>query len=120
MEVEKEKTMCGVLAQKALEMSPFFRVPPGESVSAVYKGFRIVDSRLDPGKQLFRYILEVDGKEKFFDNSKMAIAFVLDKAGEGDIIEISNSGTIDKGNYAVKILVGQNMDTDSDKKPTKK
>ena len=89
-------------------MTPYLKVLPGEEVSAVYKGFKVVPSTLDPTKETFRYILELDNREKFWDNSKTAIAFVFDQCGEGDIVLIKNSGDEKKGNYSVSILVGQN------------
>lgn len=98
----------GKLADLAKGMSPYLSVQPQEKVTALYKGFKVVPSRIDPAKEVFRYLLEVNGKEKYWDNGKMSIAFVLDKANVGDIIEISNDGNDKKGDYSVKITIGEN------------
>ena len=75
---------------------------------ALYKGFKVVPNSRDPEKETFRYILEVDGQKKTWDNSKMSIAMTLDRANEGDIIKIKNSGIKDEPNYSVEITVGEN------------
>jgi len=98
----------GKLADLAKAMSPFLKVLPGEDVTALYKGFKVVPNSKDPEKEVFRYLLEVDGQKKSWDNAKMAIAMILDRANEGDIIKIKNSGTKDEPNYSVEIMVGVN------------
>ena len=98
----------GEIADLANKMTPYLKVLPGQKVSAVYKGFKVVPSQLNPDKDVFRYQLEVDGVNKTWDNGKMAVAMTFDLCNKGDIVEISNDGDEKKGIYFVKILVGKN------------
>lgn len=100
----------GALGDLAQKMSPYLQVLPGQEVTALYKGFKVVPSQLDPEKEVFRYSLEVDGLKKFWTNGKTSVAMVFDQCNEGDIVLIKNSGTKDKGNYSVELVVGKNAE----------
>ena len=82
-------------------MSAFLKLEGGESIVAVYKGFKIIPSSYDPDKDMFRFILNitVDGEEmqKYWDTGSGKVAMVFDTLESGDKVKITknvdNAGT---------------------------
>ena len=82
-------------------MSAFLKLEGGESIVAIYKGFKIIPSSYDPDKDMFRFILNitVDGEEmqKYWDTGSGKVAMVFDTLESGDKVKITknvdNAGT---------------------------
>lgn len=81
----------GQLSDLAKERTPYFTMELGETVRGIYKGFKMVPSTFDPEKDNFRFIIEVNGKNKFWDTSSNKIALVFDKIPEGSVIDVTKS-----------------------------
>jgi hypothetical protein len=100
----------GQLANLASKMSTFLKVRPGETVTALYKGFRVIPNKFDPEKETIQYSLEVDGSKKFWETGSLSVAYFFDGVKEGEIVEIKNVGDERKSKFLLKILVGENSD----------
>ena len=85
----------GELAEKVKKMSAFLKLEGGESIVAVYKGFKIIPSSYDPDKEMFRFILNitVDGEElqKYWDTGSSKVAMVFDAMEKGDKVRITKN-----------------------------
>lgn len=103
----------GALADQARKMSPYLRVSPGEEVTAVYKGFKLIPNKFDPEKETIQYRLELDGSSKFWETGNPRVAMFFDTCLEGDIVSIKNVGEDKKPRYELVKIISQD-------KPTKK
>ena len=90
----------GELTNWAKETSPFIRLQDGESLEAVYNGYKIIPSRLDPDKETVQYKLG----EKYFESSSGALAKQFDEIKEGTKIKITRQGTGNKTKYILEKL----------------
>lgn len=90
----------GQLAELAKARSPYLNLETGESIVAVYKGYKMVPSTYAPDKENFRFILEIEvngeKQNKFWDTGSNAIALVFDGIKEGEEVKITKS-VIKKG-----------------------
>lgn len=72
-------------------------IEAGESIEAVYKGYKMIPSSFDPEKENFRFILEIDisgeSSTKYWDTGSNKIALVFDTLKEGDRVKITKTIT---------------------------
>lgn len=78
----------GELAEKAQKISPYLRIPDNGEVIAVYKGWKEIDDPFNPKQKRIRYVLEVDGQEKYFDNNSVKLMLVFDTIAIGEMVKI--------------------------------
>lgn len=71
--------------------SPFLRLEGGESVVARYDGFKMIPSTYDPDKEIFRFIVQVNEDQKYWDTSSNKVAMVFDGCKKGDLVKITKS-----------------------------
>jgi hypothetical protein len=57
-------------------------------VIAVYRGWREIDDPFNPKQKRIRYVLEVDGQEKYFDNNSVKLMLVFDTIAIGEMVKI--------------------------------
>ena len=100
----------GELGKLAQKMSPWLRIRPGEEVTVLYKGFKLIPNKFDPTKEVFQYNLMVDNVAKFWETGSPTVAFFFDTCDKGDIVSIKNVGDEKRAKYEMKILVGKNAD----------
>ena len=90
----------GQLADIAKERSPFLKLEAGESVVAVYKGFKMVPSSYDPEKENFRFLIEmeINGQKsvKYWDTGSNKVAVVFDQVQEGEKVKITKNIIVGK------------------------
>lgn len=79
----------GELANKAKEKSKFLLMDKGESVVVKYTGFRFIVDPKDPDVEKTQYILELNGRRKYWDNSAGRIMMIFDKIPLGGYAKIS-------------------------------
>jgi hypothetical protein len=95
----------GSLTDWAKERSPFVILADDETIKAKYKGFKIVPNRFDPEKETVRYLLEIDGAEKPWENGQNAVARVMDSLAKGTWVSITRTKeSANKINYDIKVL----------------
>lgn len=97
----------GVLSDQARKMSPYFRVSPGEEVTVVYNGFKIIPNKFDPEKETIQYKLGLDGSSKFWETGSGKVALFFDTCLEGDIVSIKNAGEDKKPVYELTKIITQ-------------
>ena len=83
----------GELADIAKKRTPYLTLEPNESVSAEYKGFKMVPSSFDPEKENFRFMLRIGDEVKFLDSGSNKLAFIFDTLVEGDMVKITRIQT---------------------------
>ncbi len=115
----------GDLADKVKARSPFLKLEVGESIVAIYKGYKMIPSTYDPELEIFRFILQitVDGEvqQKYWDTGANKVAMVFDTLEEGDKVKITKN-VIQKGGKEqtswevepVKISVSEEKTTSED------
>ncbi len=81
----------GKLTDWAQENSQFLKVPDNGKVEVIYKKFAIFDDSRNPGAQKVRYIVEVNGKDKFFESASGKIAVFFDSIEAGDDVTIERN-----------------------------
>jgi len=81
----------GELADIVKKRSPYLKLEPGESVEALFKGYKLVPSQYDPEKEVFRFLLEINGEVKYWDTSSNKVAMVFDGCVEGDLVNITKT-----------------------------
>lgn len=90
----------GALADEAKKRSPFLQLGAGESIVAIYKGYKMVPSSFDPEKENFRFLLGINvlGEEmtKYWDTGANRIALVFDEMKEGEKVKITKTVVQDK------------------------
>lgn len=95
----------GDLGKWAKERSPFVILADDETIKAKYMGFKIVPNRFDPEKETVRYLLEVDGVQKPWENGQNAVARVMDALAKGTWVSITRTReSANKINYDIKVL----------------
>lgn len=82
----------GKLKDWAEEQSSFVTLEDGESITVVYKGYKVVPNSFDPDKTTVQYVLEIDGKRKFWSTGSAKVARALDALKEGTEITIRREG----------------------------
>jgi hypothetical protein len=92
----------GELAKWAQENSPFLRIPDDGEVRVLYRGFKVVEDTRDPSKTKIRYIVEFEGKQKWFESAAGRVAMVMDTVGEGEEIIIKKEIVGGKAKYSVR------------------
>ena len=105
----------GQLAKWAQDNSPFLKIPDGGEVTVIYRGFKEVEDQRNPGEMKIRYILELDGRPKWFESKSGRIALIFDTIEEGEEVVISKTGEGFKTRYEVEVPGRENV-----KKPERK
>lgn len=111
----KEEEMCGKLADKAREKSPYLRIEIGQETAVlVYKSWKEIVSSF--GNDSFRYSFEMETESgivpKTLDNPSMSFALKMDAIPYGSRVIISRHPKVDalgqemedKSFYDVKIV----------------
>lgn len=93
----------GKLKDWAVKNSPFLKLEVGETIEAVYLGFKEVDDNRNPGETKIRYRFEINQDEKWFESKAAAIAMTLDKCPEGGVVRIEKILVEGKNRYKVEI-----------------
>lgn len=96
----------GDLGKWVSDSSPYLRLKDGESVEAVYVGFKMIQDTFNPEKEKVRYILEVDGQTKYFDSGSTKVALVFDDVSEGQEVKITAKGMARDRKYTVEVVHG--------------
>jgi hypothetical protein len=94
----------GELAKLAQSISQFLKIADNESVDVVYKGFKMIDDSFNPGKQKVRYIVEIEGQDKYFDSGSARVMMSFDSCLEGDLVRITKEIVNNKVKYQVTSL----------------
>lgn len=92
----------GDLSTWAKDNSPYIRLKAEESVTGIYKGWKVVADSFNPDKQKVQYIIEVDGKNKYFNSGSTKIALIFDGIAEGESVTITAHGDNRERKYEVK------------------
>ena len=61
----------------------FLRFSAGDELTLLYKGYRVVPNKFAPDKDTVRYIFDVDGAEKFWENGNILVARSFEGIKEG-------------------------------------
>jgi len=93
----------GALTKWAQDNSPFLKIPEGEYVSVIYRGYKEVEDQRNPGEMKIRYILELNGKAKWFESRSGRIAMIFDSIVEGQEVVITKTGEGNKTRYEVEV-----------------
>jgi hypothetical protein len=102
--IKRREVKMGELAQLAQKVSPFLKIVDNDYVDVAYKGFRMIEDNFNPGKQKVRYLVELDGEEKYFDSGSARVMLSFDTCLEGDIVRIKKEVVNGKNKYSVVCL----------------
>ena len=91
----------GELQKIVQKRSPYLNLEAGQSVEALYKGYKLVPSQFDHEKEVFRFMLEIGGETKYWDTGSNRVALAFDECVEGDIVTISKSLVMRNGQESV-------------------
>ena len=86
----------GELNDKAKSQSKFLIIDKGGSVLVKYVNFRFIPSNLDPSVEIVQYIVNQDGKEKYWNNGSASVMRQMDKIKKGSWIIINRDIWINK------------------------
>lgn len=92
----------GILADEVKKRSPYLQVEDGESVVAIYRGFKMVPSSFNPEEDIFRFTLGIGEEEKFWDTGSNKVAMVFDHVKEGEEVKITKSVVNGKNNWKLE------------------
>ena len=90
----------GELSDLVKKRSPYLKLADGETVEAVYKGYKMVPSTYNPEDEVFRFMVEVtvDGEKstKYWDTGSNAVAMAFDECKVGDMVKITKNVVLGK------------------------
>ena len=92
----------GRLADRARELSPWLKIPDNSCVTVTYLGYKEVEDPRNPGQVKFRYIVDVNGREKWIESASAKVAYSMDTVKEGKEIEICREVKNGKVRYEIK------------------
>jgi len=78
----------GDLADWAQKHSPFLKIADNSEVLVMYKGYKEIEDNRNPGQMKIRYIVELDGDDKWFESAAARVAMSMDSVQEGEFIKI--------------------------------
>lgn len=97
----------GELADEAKKRSVYLMLGDGESVIAIYRGFKFVPDSYNPTEpDIAQFKLEIDGEIKYYKSRSAKIMFVFDKVKEGQGVKISRAGTGQNTRWQVEPIAG--------------
>ena len=100
----------GKLAKWAQKRSPFLRIPDNSEVEVIYRGWKEVENSNKPGEMIIRYIVEIDGQQKYFESSASRVAMSFDTIFEGEKVIIERKVEGGRIRYYVKApIVRENV-----------
>jgi hypothetical protein len=91
----------GRLTTWAQNNSPFLKVPDNGEVIVIYKGYKEVDDSRNPGATKIRYIVELNGQEKWYESASARVAMCFDSIKEGEEIFIKKTVDGNKTRYDI-------------------
>lgn len=96
--------MANDLSKWADDNSMFFKLEVGESVVAVFKGYRIITNKFDPKKETVEYTLEINGEDKVWTNGSGSVAKTMSKLEVGANVAITKVSTPNgMGKYQISV-----------------
>lgn len=96
----------GKLAEYAKNASQFIKLNDGESMTVIFKAFKIVPNKFDTEKDTVRYYFLVDnGKEKEWENGAAYVAEFFDNVKEGEPVKITRKGEGNKTKYDLEMII---------------
>jgi len=119
IELEGGEKIMGELQKIVQKRSPYLNLEAGQSVEALYKGYKLVPSQFDHEKEVFRFMLEIGGETKYWDTGSNRVALVFDTCVEGDLVTITKSLVEKNGKDSVSWEV-KKVGEENDTEPTKK
>lgn len=108
----------GALNDWAKSKSNFLKLDENESVTVVYKGFKIVPSRFEQDQETVQYTMEVEGEDKFLESKANNLARELDKIEIGTSIVLTKTGSGNKTRYSIAKL-GEEKEKETEKEKSK-
>lgn len=107
----------GDLSKWAQKVSPFLKIADNEEIVVVYKGYKEVEDSRDPEKTKIRYIVELDGDDKWFESASARVAMSFDTFKEGEMVKIRKEVDGKQTRYYVELAF---KEEDEEKLKTKK
>lgn len=92
----------GKLADWGQKHSPFLKIADNSEVVVMYKGFKEVEDSRNPGETKIRYIVELDGDDKWFESASARVAMSMDTIKEGEFIKIKKEVKNNQTRYYVE------------------
>lgn len=92
----------GKLKDWADQQTNYIKLADGESIAGQYVGFQMIANKFDPKKESVRYILLVEGEEKYFESGSAAVARQFDGLSENERIQITRKGEGNETKYTIK------------------
>ena len=89
------------LSDYAKRNSQFVKLEDGESLEAIYRGFKVGANPFDPEKEVVSYRLETEYGTKTLRSAATALARLFDKVQEGSEVKITRSGTGNQTKYII-------------------
>ena len=86
----------GELANAAKKNSNFLKLEKNETVTVVFKGFRLIPSTMDPTKESAQYRFDTEFGEKFWTNGHGQIMNFFDKLTPGAVVAITRKPWLNK------------------------
>ncbi len=94
----------GKLADWSQKNSKFLNLQDGESVTAIFRGYKEITSAFDPDKEAIRYKLDTKHGEKLWDTSAKGVALFFDDVKAGQKVLIKRSGTATETKYELSLV----------------
>ena len=92
----------GKLGEWAEKNRTYLKIEPGETVTVLFLGYKIVTSRFDPDEETIQYSLEVGGDPKVFESRSLALADAFDGVEKGSLVNITREGKGPKTKYTIE------------------
>lgn len=102
IKLEKGGTKMAELGNFAKRNSMFISLDDGESIEAVYKGFKIAVNPYDDTKEIVNYKLETEFGIKTFRSGACALARLFEKIQPDTKIKVTRHGTGNKTSYDIE------------------
>lgn len=89
----------GQLSDWSDKNSKFVKIEDGQTIEAVYEGFKIIPSHFDSDREVIRYLLKVDDSVKLWETGASGVARFFDKLQPGGKVKITRHGTGTNTNF---------------------
>ncbi len=100
-----EKNM-GELNKWIKKSSKFLKLADGETITAVFREFKFIQSSFDADKEVVRYTLETPDGEKLWETGSKSVAQFFDKVEPGQSVKIKRWGSGNDTEYILSIVEG--------------
>jgi len=83
----------GQLKKWSDKNSKFVKIEDGQTIEAVFEGYKIITSHFDSDREVIRYLLKIDDTVKPWETGASTVAVFFDTVQPGEKVRITRHGT---------------------------